>query len=437
MHKARPRKGGVHITLQPPGYADDEDPLMYKRTKQPKPYSVTQVVFGVVGVAVVIVLMWVTLKSLHAGFSSNLFAPSGALAQMEGGSRYVDSSAVQATGKPSALIVLSDGKGRWNTGVWSGWGEGRSGSDLRWAAHGTRVNKKCPYDCHFTHDNSQIPDADAVIMEVINHPKFLHNEADSVPLAFPEKSTAMLGMLYNEPTEHWKKWVSNPEIRDRFDFIMHTDQGVNMPITTICNWGRNLESLLTYDPQEHKKPQHDIVYFCDHGVAPEYQRFVSQFVQLAQAPGSGLRLVTQQELSPSAPTDGGTYNTPWRLGEYSKYKFALITEASVERDWVSLDYSQALVGGAVPVYIGASNIEEFVPGTSASPGIIDIRGFESDPARLVDHLRALVGSYDAYLDLHAWRRQSRLSPQFLRHLDRCVYYAECRICEKVLTTKRG
>lgn len=253
-------------------------------------------------------------------------------------------------------------------------------------------------------------------------------------------------MLYNEPTEHWEEWVGGREgsVRDRFDFVMHTNRSVQMPITTICNWGRDIHEYLR-DPSEDKVRRGrggregggDIVYFCDHGVAPEYQKYIQEFLSLVRRPQSGVVLIDQGKASEYAGGEG-VYHVDWRLGFYGSHKFALITEASLEKDWVSLDYSQTLLGGAVPIYIGARNIEEFFPGVrgrgrGAETGIVDIRDFRN-PMDLFEHVRMLLNDETEYRKYFEWKKKG-LSHHFLQHLDRCVYYAECRICEKVLRMK--
>jgi hypothetical protein len=53
------------------------------------------------------------------------------------------------------IIVLSTGGGRWNTGVWTGFGP--KVSVLNWAAGGVVVDKSsCPFECTFTDDQSRI-----------------------------------------------------------------------------------------------------------------------------------------------------------------------------------------------------------------------------------------------------------------------------------------
>jgi hypothetical protein len=56
------------------------------------------------------------------------------------------------------VIVLSTGGGRWNTGVWTGFGP--KVSVLNWAAGGVVVDKSsCPFECVFTDDQSRIVSA--------------------------------------------------------------------------------------------------------------------------------------------------------------------------------------------------------------------------------------------------------------------------------------
>lgn len=53
------------------------------------------------------------------------------------------------------VVVLSTGEGKWNTGVWPGYGP--KVSTLNWAAAGVVVNKtSCPYQCEFTDDQTKI-----------------------------------------------------------------------------------------------------------------------------------------------------------------------------------------------------------------------------------------------------------------------------------------
>jgi hypothetical protein len=144
---------------------------------------------------------------------------------------------------PQALrerrILLSDGMGRWNTGVWPNWGSQdvtlnckllhlarlySSGlcvflSMHAGAAAGVRVTRTCPLPCSFTHGDAGRETADAIVMELVNHPKFGFGR--DVPIPWPDKrpnprhllqpagapssgipeSLPLVGLFYFEPTD--------------------------------------------------------------------------------------------------------------------------------------------------------------------------------------------------------------------------------------------
>ncbi|MFB6176357.1 MAG: glycosyltransferase family 10 domain-containing protein [Halobaculum sp.] len=80
---------------------------------------------------------------------------------------------------------------------------------------------------------------------------------------------------------------------------------------------------------------------------------------------------------------------------YSRHKFALVFENQTGIDgWVSEKLFDAFASGAVPVYWGASNVEEYIP----SETFVDYREFAT-PQALHDHLTSMSRSqYEAYRD---------------------------------------
>ena len=73
---------------------------------------------------------------------------------------------------------------------------------------------------------------------------------------------------------------------------------------------------------------------------------------------------------------------------------------------------------------GASNIREFLPGDNSAVVAAD---FES-PEALAKYLLSVDQNDDAYMEYFAWKTRP-LSRNFSKHLDRCVFQSECRICE--------
>lgn len=173
----------------------------------------------------------------------------------------------------------------------------------------------------------------------------------------------------------------------------------------------------------------------------------------------------------------------------STYKFILITEAVIQQSYISPEWSHAILAGAVPIYIGAPDIALFAPGPRS---YIDIRDFSSG-AELWEFLQRFDND-QAYQQWFEWKQAARTAfmedegdrvyalgtgegvnePEnldmslldaeirrwsrpvvenladldqgvidefhntaaiawrwFRVHLDRCVHYAECRLCEYV------
>lgn len=70
------------------------------------------------------------------------------------------------------VVALYQAGGRINSGVWPNWGgDPPERCTLSWAAAGVVVEKACPVQCAFVHDDSRLGEADAVIVEANNWPK--------------------------------------------------------------------------------------------------------------------------------------------------------------------------------------------------------------------------------------------------------------------------
>ena len=80
------------------------------------------------------------------------------------------------------------------------------------------------------------------------------------------------------------------------------------------------------------------------------------------------------------------------------------------------------MSGAVPVYLGASNVKEHVPNNS----IIHVDDFEN-PEELGRYLKSLADDRAAYEKLHEWR--SKPLPQwFVAKYNFTHTHSNCRVC---------
>eukprot|EP00012_Vannella_robusta_P007863 CAMPEP_0206200910 /NCGR_PEP_ID=MMETSP0166-20121206/11191_1 /ASSEMBLY_ACC=CAM_ASM_000260 /TAXON_ID=95228 /ORGANISM="Vannella robusta, Strain DIVA3 518/3/11/1/6" /LENGTH=336 /DNA_ID=CAMNT_0053619399 /DNA_START=128 /DNA_END=1138 /DNA_ORIENTATION=+ len=325
------------------------------------------------------------------------------------------------------LIVLHQGTSPshdyvYNTAYWTGWGTEKQNmrdqiitKDLPWAAEGVRVTKSCDVSCYVTDSQGLAPMADAIMMEIINHPRSFGD----APINWPRKKADQLwGMFYYEPSEQFSSFLS-PEVLDHFDFTVTPKQDSDMPITLICPWGRNPQAYLSPPPSKHAGAP--VCDFLGH-VPPGYHGLLESLRDHIKVDSFGGPWKNADAPEP--------FNLPNRIRHVGQYKFALVTESTIEVDWIGPELSQAWLAGTVPIYIGAPNVDEFVPGEHS---IIKATDFESGEA-LANYLKHLLDNEDEYKKYFAWKEQG-LSPSFERHLENCAHLAECRICHHVRDAK--
>lgn len=88
-----------------------------------------------------------------------------------------------------------------------------------------------------------------------------------------------------------------------------------------------------------------------------------------------------------------------RLAIMTRYRFALALENSIAEDYVTEKVFDALSVGAVPVYLGAPNVDRFLPGDNC---IVDASRFSS-VSELAEFLAQM--SDDEYMKFHEWRER--------------------------------
>ncbi|EKF30823.1 hypothetical protein MOQ_005353 [Trypanosoma cruzi marinkellei] len=138
---------------------------------------------------------------------------------------------------------------------------------------------------------------------------------------------------------------------------------------------------------------------------------------------------------------------PQKLCVFKKYKYAMALENSNETDYVTEKVYHALLSGAIPLYWGAPNVEDFLP--SGRGSIVELEqhlpGQLGDDARATanakdafrgfgEHLRWLEGDATSVRRLFRWRRAKRAAEwgnSFLGNLYHpdplCAVCAEARL----------
>lgn len=249
--------------------------------------------------------------------------------------------------------------------MWPNWGQGTDEVTLHWAAAGVVVKKQCSTKCIVTHDQAQIADADAVILESVNWPKFgnagpmpwPHKRGNNprrllpgpAPTAIPAK-LPLAGIFYYEGAAAWPRFtLPHEDMANNVDFSLTPSMESTLPITLVCPWGRPTEEFLRAPVRSDKKPGRLVAYFNEHGVASGFRALVDEFFAAA---GDGVHAF-QNRKNREVPADENPQ--PFALGNrltfLSTYKFALVTEGTEEPDFMDPEYSHAVVAGAVPVSV--------------------------------------------------------------------------------------
>jgi len=127
----------------------------------------------------------------------------------------------------------------------------------------------------------------------------------------------------------------------------------------------------------------------------------------------------------------------------SRYKFVLSMENAICQDYVTEKFWRSLNVGSVPIYLGAPNIEEFLPNNKSA---ILIKDFES-PEAVANFIKYLNGNdqaYEEYLEQktrgsfhNTWlqeqvkQRSWGVSTEQQMELGNSVKHFQCLVCNRI------
>ena len=127
----------------------------------------------------------------------------------------------------------------------------------------------------------------------------------------------------------------------------------------------------------------------------------------------------------------GTKWIPYKIKLLRGWKFHAAFENGNVRDYVTEKVYTTLAAGTVPIYMGASNIDEFVPKGS----IIRVDSFENTAA-LAKHIHECLRNETLYQSYHEWRDRP-LNSEFVEKFAFTNVSTECRTCRWVYAHKHG
>lgn len=97
--------------------------------------------------------------------------------------------------------------------------------------------------------------------------------------------------------------------------------------------------------------------------------------------------------------DGEDRGWESKIELYSQYKFVIAFENSILEDYVTEKLYDPLISGSVPVYLGAPNVVEYLPGDDC---VLRADRFGS-PQELAKYIERCYADDEEYLKYHRWR----------------------------------
>ncbi len=261
--------------------------------------------------------------------------------------------------------------------------------------------QKIPDDCIITTDRRFLPAADLVVF----HLPDLSNEMEE-DLDKPEGQKWVAWSL--ECEENYP-FLKDPEFMELFDYKMsyHQDADVIYPYYRY-NYQMELIRMPKYGFSEKK----DICMIISSSFNQSYQQeYLQELIRY-------ISIDTYEE-----SRNNFNMEPDHKMELFRQYKFVIAFENACATDYTTEKFYDPLLAGAVPVYLGAPNIEEFAPGERC---FVDIRNFDS-PQKLADFLLNACRSEDIYNTFFQWKKNF-LKPEFLKKTARQQEHPFIRLC---------
>jgi hypothetical protein len=271
--------------------------------------------------------------------------------------------------------------------------------------------RDCATECEITTSMARLSEADAVVFHV----------PTLTGLRQVPKRPGQLWIAWSMESELNFPQLQNPRFLGHFDLTMTYRLNSDVPILYVTEcFGADPSRALRAAPAE-KTAEAPAVYFDSNTWARTRRaEYVSELMQYVGVHSYG-RSLRNRELA----EDKGR---PTKLATIARYKFTIAIENSYCQDYVTEKFYDPLVAGSVPVYRGAPNIEDFVPGDRCYIRIEDFTG----PRELAEYLTMLDRDDKEYGRYFEWK-QAPLRPGFEQVVAAYGSDPKCRLAAKLVS----
>ena len=236
-----------------------------------------------------------------------------------------------------------------------------------------------------------------------------------------------IGDAYKYPGQYWVAWsmecgqnykiAADPRVLRHFDITM-THQSwsdVWTPYLPRAEWWKDALAR----PIVPKTEDAPVALFQSAGLN------YSGRVDLAADLSRHIKVDSYGRYRNNRSVTGPDLGSQTKIETIARHKFCFAMENSVEPDYVTEKIYDAFMAGTVPIYLGAPNVDEFVPENS----YIDASAFvgASDLAAYLQHLIKTPQEYEAYF---AWRSKP-LSDSLVKRMQSVEAPLFCRLLSVV------
>ncbi|MCD8263846.1 MAG: glycosyltransferase family 10 fucosyltransferase [Tannerellaceae bacterium] len=206
--------------------------------------------------------------------------------------------------------------------------------------------------------------------------KYLDDDITKVP--------GQVWISWNMECEENHLWMKDPEITQLFDITMDYHLASDIP----CLYHRRFKEKLMQQQNPLEKQNKICMFISSLFNQSARQEYILELMKYVEIDSYGAWLNNKTLMEDSGRST--------KLNIYSKYKFVIAFENAIYPDYVTEKFYHHLLAGAVPIYLGAPNIETFIPGENCFVNVNDFK----EPKELASFLKRCYIDNKLYLNFY-------------------------------------
>ena len=203
------------------------------------------------------------------------------------------------------------------------------------------------------------------------------------------KPDGQVWIRWNMEPETKFSWMENPELDELFDLRMDYHPDADL----VCPYYAGFKPERVATPVDPLGKKNRVCMLISSGVNQSGRKeYLAELMKHTRVDSYG-RLYHNTDM------EGEDRGWNSKVALYSQYKFVIAFENSVLEDYVTEKLYDPLYAGTVPVYLGAPNVEDYLPGADC---VIRADRFGS-PKELAEYIERCYAEDEEYLRYYQWR----------------------------------